>query len=315
MTIQDALKLHPDAEVLLPLLFEERARVRRDRAWFFAHTEYVLTKYQEPNFKKLITKRRADWPAAYITGHKEFFGLDFLVNRNVLIPRPETELLVELALQGISNPESRIANVIDIGTGSGNIIISLAKQSPSPLARGNAPKGQRGQAKFFATDSSAKALAVARVNTRRHGMAKKIKFLRGNLLSPFLQATNYKLIPNLILANLPYGWKEWKNNTSAETSGLRFEPQQALFTKEGGLYLIRKLFEQIKIICHSGLDPESIQKNLDSRFRGNDITILLEFDPRQKSALTKLAKKYFPAAKLTFHRDLARRWRVMKITI
>ena len=163
MTIKQALSLHPDAPLFLPW----------NKAWIYANADFELTKSQETKFKKLIGKRKSGVPAAYLLGRKEFFGLDFLVNKDVLIPRPETELLVELALSPslLQREGGGEFSVIDIGTGSGNIIISLAKNLKS-------------KANLFAIDSSSKALNVAKRNARRHGVAKKIKFVHGSLFSP-----------------------------------------------------------------------------------------------------------------------------------
>lgn len=297
MTIAQALREHKDAPVLLASV------LKKDKAFLFANPEKQLTDLQSTVYELLLQKRRRGIPAAYLLGHKEFFGLDFLINKNVLIPRPETETLVELALKNLQLTTYNFHTVLDVGTGSGNIIISLAKtlaiKSPSPLARGDAPKGQRGRIKFYAIDFSSKALNVARRNARRHGVAHKITFLRGSLFSPMLRG-RLRGGRFLIVANLPYGWREWKNNTSAETIGLKYEPQRALFTKEGGLYLIRKLFEQVSSLPLVGRVREGV-------------TLLLEHDPRQKSALQSLARKHFPHARISFHRDLSGHFRVCEI--
>src|SRR3989344_1910703 len=266
-----------DAEVLLSQI------LKKDKAWLFANANNNLTIKQLNKFRNLIRKRANHWPVAYLTGHKEFFGLDFKVNPDVLIPRPETELLVELALNRISNRESRIENIIDVGTGSGCIVIAIAKNV----------KNQN--IKFYATDVSNAVLKIAKQNAKRHGVGKKIKFFKGNLLGPILNS-KFDIRDSLIIANLPYGWNQWKNNTSADTAGLKFEPQRALFTKESGLYHIRRLFEQA------------------AKFKIRNSTLLIEFDPRQKQKLLSLTKKYFPKAKFKFHRDLSTKFRVLEIS-
>ena len=170
-----------DAEVLLSFV------LKKPKEFLYGHPDFKLSEIQDSKFRILIRKRANHWPVAYLTGHKEFFGLDLLVTKDVLVPRPETELLVELALERLKIRDLRFKNIVEVGTGSGNIIISLVIQSEARNLR------------FFATDTSAKALAVARRNARRHGVA-KIKFLRGNLLAPVLQATIYNLRPILIVA-------------------------------------------------------------------------------------------------------------------
>src|SRR3989344_1777821 len=109
MTVRQALNKDIESEILLAHVLS------RDKAWLFANPKKTLNKLQETSYKKLIQKRQRRWPVAYLVGYKEFYGLDFQVNPNPLIPRPETELLVELALERIKNRELGIKNVIDIG--------------------------------------------------------------------------------------------------------------------------------------------------------------------------------------------------------
>ena len=169
-----------DSEVLLCHI------LKRDKSYLYANQDKKLSNIQNTKYQILIRKRARRWPVAYLTGRKEFFGLDFVVTPDVLIPRPETELLVELAIQRIKNHplfipplergrKKRGLNIIDLGTGSGNITIALAKKLSSKY-------------KFFALDSSAKALQIARINAHDHGVKNKIKFLRGNLLAPVLES-------------------------------------------------------------------------------------------------------------------------------
>jgi release factor glutamine methyltransferase len=197
----------------------------------------------------------------------------------VLIPRPETEELVERViakLRSLRIKDKRL-RIIDIGTGSGCIIISLAK-----MLSGN-------KYQFYASDISKKVLKIARLNARAHGA--KIKFIHANLLEFVAMAFD------IIVTNLPYGWKEWKNNTSAETAGLKFEPQEALFTEEKGLMLIHQLLEQI-----------AVRKQKPK-------IVFLEFDPRQKTTLEKLIKKHLPKAGIKFYKDLNNLWRVAGISM
>ncbi len=265
-----------DAEVLLSFVLD------KTKGYIYANLQKTLAKFQVSSFKKFIRKRARYWPIAYLTGHKEFFGLDFIVTRNVLIPRPETELLVELALEILKARSYHLKGVIDLGTGSGNIIISLAVILSGAK-----------NLNFYAIDSSQKALKIAHKNARRHGVLKKIKFLRGNLLSRFFENWKLEIGNFLIIANLPY-------LTPSQYSGypdLKHEPRQALVGGKDGLKYFRNLFKQL-------------QKFYILNF---EFCILLEHSPTQKPALAKLAKKYFPGAKITFHKDLAGRWRAVKI--
>jgi release factor glutamine methyltransferase len=181
----------------------------------------------EPTLEKLremVKRRAAGEPLQYITGEAEFCGLKFAVDRRVLIPRPETELLVETVLEqlkeGVRSQKSEV-RIIDLCTGSGCIAVALAKKLDG--------------AEVYATDSSAEALAVARGNAARHGVEKKIRFLQGDLL----QVVPDSLRVDVLVSNPPY-------IASGELAGLPrevrdFEPVQALVAGEDGLKVIRRI--------------------------------------------------------------------------
>jgi release factor glutamine methyltransferase len=175
-----------------------------------------LTPAQEAAFWHLVERRRNGEPTAYITGHREFYGLDFYVDPGVLIPRPESELLVEKAIQLAQS--HTIAAIADIGTGCGAIAISLALNLP--------------QAKVYATDISPSALEVARVNCRKHGVVDRICLLTGDMLDPLPEPVD------LIIANLPYV-------REVEVSSANFEPRLALNGGPDGLGEIRRLCQQV----------------------------------------------------------------------
>lgn len=280
MTIAQSLKLavsklnaekinlpHLEAEILLSVV------LKKPREFLPAHGEKKLTDGQIAKFKSLISHRLKGEPIAYLTGHKEFYGLDFKVNENVLIPRPETELMVEEALKLVTHIPQPIT-LIDVGTGSGCVIIALAKQNIN--------------GKLFAIDISAKALTVAKQNARTHNVHKKIKFLKGDLLSPLIHNSVFKTADSdlIITANLPYGWKAWKNNTSVDSIGLKFEPEIALYTGKHGLELYKKLFKQIKKLLIAGY-------------------ALCEIDPRQTAKIKQLVKRELPEANCQIKKDLS----------
>src|SRR5215467_888803 len=158
-----------------------------DRSYLFAYPEHVLTSEQEQQYQTLIERRSQGEPMAYLIGHKEFYGLEFLVDKRVLIPRPETELLVETALGFIRSmlDTGQVPVVADIGTGSGAIPIVLAVREPRlPY--------------LYASDISAEALDVARLNSLRHHVERRIRLLQGDLLDPLPEPVD------LLIANLPY---------------------------------------------------------------------------------------------------------------
>src|SRR5690242_10265173 len=159
-----------------------------DRAMLYAHPERALTPEEQATFEVLLARRLQGEPVAYLIGHKEFMGLDFLTDRRALIPRPETELLVEMALSEVRRRSaSALADlrVADIGTGSGAIAIALAALEPRlPL--------------IYATDISAEALALAAENARRLGVVSRLRLFQGDLLEPLPEPVD------LLLGNLPY---------------------------------------------------------------------------------------------------------------
>ena len=269
-----------DAELILCFV------LKKSKEFIFTYPEKNLTTRQAEKFRQLIAKRAKYFPIAYITNQKSFFGLDFFVNKNVLIPRPETETLVEEVLKIFKTkslvPSSQPPVIVDIGTGSGCIIISLAKNIA--------------HTKFFAMDKSPQALIVAKKNAKIHQVQKQITFLQGDLLKPILKSKKIKPATEIILtANLPYGWRAWKNNSSVDTFGLKFEPAMALFASNDGLELYERLLHQMKLLP-------------------NKITAFFEFDPRQTNKLKKLIKKNLPKAQIAIIRDLADKNRIAKIT-
>ena len=272
-----------DRELLLSYV------LKKPREYLFAHPERKLSASQIKTYEKLTVRRAKGEPIAYLTGKKEFYGLEFSVNRNVLIPRPETELLVELVLKNIQDTKYKIRNtsIIDIGTGSGNIIIAIAKNIPEKMARNT---------KLFAIDISEKALEVARANAKKHKVGKKIKFTQSNLLK-FIYKN--KLKENLIIiANLPYVspkiYRERKEN-------LRFEPKKALISGKRGLEHYIRLIGEIREIV-------SIGKN-------KEVLILLEISPEQKKDILDITQRFLPFSGVDFFQDLVGRWRAARISI
>lgn len=170
-----------DAELLL------RSTLGRDRAWVLAHGTDALPAGQQAVFDRAVDRRARREPLQYITGVQEFWGLEFEVGPAVLIPRPETELVVEAALKAAGGAIGPV--IVDLCTGSGCIAVSAAKHLPG--------------ARVFATDRSGEALSVARRNARRHGVADRIRFLEGDLFGP-LEELDLSGATDIITANPPY---------------------------------------------------------------------------------------------------------------
>lgn len=277
-----------DAELLLAVT------IKKTREWIVANPEYTPTRTQLSKFNELINRRARGEPVAYILGHKQFYGLDFDVTKDVLIPRPATELLVERVLAMaksyfLTKPKPAIGFrsqlcIIDIGTGSGCIIISLAKYLQV------VPKNQR--PKLYAIDNSQKALRIARKNNKKHGPKNTIKFLRSNLLANLPNAI-YQTQNIIFVANLPY-----LNQTQYQSNiALGFEPKSALIGGHYGLKYYRNLLKQLS------------KKILPNKH----LTLLMEIDPSQKSTMYKLAKAILPNSEITFQKDLGSHTRICEI--
>ena len=210
-----------DAEVLLA------ESLGMDRVGLYTHFDQPLQPGELARFKRLIRRRMAHEPLAYITGKREFWSLPFKVTPDVLIPRPETEGLVEEALRLLADPErcGRGGRILEIGTGSGAIIIALAKELPS--------------ASLVATDFSEKALALARGNATAIGVGERIQFLHGDLFAPLEQESPF----DLILSNPPYISRSEFASLAPEVRD--FEPRIALDGGKDGLAFFRRFLPKV----------------------------------------------------------------------
>jgi release factor glutamine methyltransferase len=250
----------------------------KPREFVLMHPEFRLTRKQENKITKLFERRQAGEPLAYLIGHKEFRGLDFLVNEHTLIPRPVTEMMVEEA-------SARFVPgtvVIDIGTGSGCIIISLVKTLNQESTCLPARQGIMNQ-EFWGTDISQEALMIAKKNVKLNKVEGCIKFKHGNLLEPIL-ATDFMIHDSkfILLANLPYLTPTQVKNSPS----IKYEPKSALISGRDGLKHYRELFKQIK------------------KFKLNNFTLLCEIDDTQGKIMTALIKKELPQTDFEIKKDL-----------
>lgn len=195
----------------------------RDRAYIIAHPEAALADEQAARFREAVSRRAAGEPLQYITGHQEFWGLDFIVTPAALIPRPETEHLVEAAVAKVRALKLERPRILDVGTGSGCIALAVKKELP--------------QADVHAVDISWQALEVAQKNAERLGLY--VEFGQSDLLSDF-RGTKF----DLILSNPPYvGRSEWEK---VQKEVREHEPEVAVFAGERGIEIYRRLVPEAR---------------------------------------------------------------------
>jgi len=243
----------------------------------YTEPERGLASAEIKHLWRLVHRRLDHEPTAYILGHCEFYGTDFYVDCHTLIPRPETELLVEKAVelaQRIFHPGKQIT-IADIGTGCGTIVVSLALALP--------------QAKIYATDISASALRVAEINCQRHAVNSQVELLQGNLLEPLPQPVD------MVIANLPYIKNYEFRDLSQEIRN--FEPTVALAGGKNGLDKIQQMLEQMP-------------KKLNYR-----ACFLLEIGQGQGEMVTSLINSYFPQANIELIPDLGGIERVVNVIL
>ncbi|HKI27278.1 MAG TPA: peptide chain release factor N(5)-glutamine methyltransferase [Candidatus Sulfotelmatobacter sp.] len=203
-----------------------------DRAYLYAHPERELTAADMDRYEAALAERARGVPAQYITGHQEFWGMDLIVTPAVLIPRPETEHVVEAILELVRTgkvggqecpPHTGFPRIADVGTGSGCIALALAKEVPG--------------AEIHASDISADALEIARANAALHQLAKRIHFRQADLLAG-TESSSF----DLIVSNPPYVGESEADQVQLEVR--KFEPRQAVFAGPTGLEVIARLVPQ-----------------------------------------------------------------------
>jgi release factor glutamine methyltransferase len=214
----------PNAETLLTFV------LGANRAYLYAHPERELTGEEQTRYDEVIAQRAKGIPSQYIIGHQEFWGLDFVVSPAVLIPRPETEHLVETVLElARTVPGPRI---VDVGTGSGCVALALAHELEN--------------AEVYAVDLSAEALEIARANAARLQLDTRVQFLQSNVLEALAERRDF----DFIVSNPPYvGLNE---SDKVQRSVFEFEPRIAVFAGENGLDVIRPLIEQAHALLKPG---------------------------------------------------------------
>src|SRR4030042_1680618 len=255
-----------DAEVLLAFC------LKLDRLEFLKNPETKISKTQLADFKKIVARRLKWEPVAYITGRKEFWSFTLEVNQGVLIPRPDTEVIVEEALNIYRTHTFDMPRILDIGTGSGAIALALAKELP--------------QAKIVATDISSGALTLAKKNARSLGLEKQIEFLQGDLFEPV------NGIFDIIVSNPPYiADQEYQELPPGVKD---YEPKEALWAGQTGVEFYEKLIYQSK------------------NHLNENGWLLLEIGARQEASVRKIMEDYGNYDSISVRNDYAGLPRVIK---
>lgn len=253
------------------------AILNKSRGYVLAHPEIKLSAAQKTRYSKMIALLDKGWPLSYIIGYHWFFGSKFIVNKDVLIPRPETEQLVEIALGWAKKNKPK--HIVDVGSGPGTILLTIARNYPN-------------KSLFTGIDISAKALNVAKKNKKALLPKSEIALIKGNLLKPLeKRLKNSNNI--LITANLPYLSKK----ELAEPS-IKYEPKLALYGGKESQQLIEKLLVQVSAL------------NLKNSL------LLLEINYNQADKLQRFIRKtrlFDNKAEIKVHRDLAGYDRVLEI--
>ncbi|KXS45718.1 MULTISPECIES: peptide chain release factor N(5)-glutamine methyltransferase [unclassified Candidatus Frackibacter] len=222
-----------DAEVLLADL------IGVERIQLYVQFNRPLTKEEIDEYRERVIKRSKRVPVAYIIGQQEFMSLDFKVTQDVLIPRPETEHLVERTIQEVKESDKEELTVLDLCTGSGAIIISLVKELIS---------GMEIKVRYIAVDISEEALKVAKENARLHGVLDKIEFIKGDLLEPIVKKG---LQIDILVSNPPYVPNQDLDELQPE---LQYEPEIALKGGQDGLDFYKRIITGAqKVITDSGI--------------------------------------------------------------
>jgi release factor glutamine methyltransferase len=266
-----------DASVLIAHIID------KPRTWVVVHPELILTSEQQNQLDDALTQLESGQPFPYVLGYWEFFGMEFDITPNVLIPRPETELLVEKAIAWMQESKTRRSStalkIADVGTGSGIIAVTIATQIPT--------------AHILATDISPEALAVAENNARKFNVSNRINFIHCDILPPLPQSFSVEDHFDLLCANLPYIPTKTLHNLPVYGR----EPSLALDGGADGLDLFRKLM---------GVAPEWMAPN--SLF-------LLEIEATLGVQALNLACDMFSSAEIHLHKDLTGRDRLLEIRL
>lgn len=283
--LRNGMKKHNlESEMIMSLA------LNKDRLFLITNSHKKIKEKENRKINRIVSQRLKLYPLAYISGKRNFYDLEFNVNKNTLIPRPESELIIEeIVKKERQNKKGKI--FIDIGTGSGCLIISLTKILS---------KNKKNY--FYGLDICSKALKVAQKNAQKHNLNKKINFYKSNLLEEIIKINDKNNFLNnknlIIIANLPYLTKK----EISESPTIKFEPKKALYGGLDGLDFYRKMLKQIK----------KLKEN--NKIKAE---IYMEISPWQKNILIKDIKQILKKVtiKITTIKDLNKKNRIIVLEI
>lgn len=266
-----------DAELEADILLRHALNLDGDRAHLLAILHDPLPDAVAERFEALVARRLSREPTAYIVGRREFYGLELECGPQALIPRPETELLVDIALAWLREQGSAIQRplIVDVGSGNGALAVALAVHCP--------------HAQVLAIDTSAPALLLARRNAARHGVADRVTFVRGDLLTPL------RAMADVVVANLPYVSAEDWARLAPEITW--YEPGEALVGGPRGTETIERLLSQAP------------------SYLASRALLLCEIGDQQGEAIRAAAVRAFPDAWIEVQQDLAGLDRVLYVEV
>ncbi|MBP7811334.1 MAG: peptide chain release factor N(5)-glutamine methyltransferase [Candidatus Moranbacteria bacterium] len=301
-SVQDIVSLHLSSINPEDFFLLLSCASRKSKEYLIAHPEHRISEVSYRTLVSLIQRRINHEPIALITGHKEFYGFNFSVNQTTLVPRPETESLVELALKDLDHHTQHLSSqhahipqkplaLIDVGTGSGNILLSILKTIEKKLL----------STKFscFGLDISREAITLAKKNAHSLHPLIRARFLQSDLLQAIPVRTFRRFASVHILANLPYLKKEIYQRCPPDVK--EYEPESALLSEAQGCAHIERLLGEIAV--------------LHSIFPDLPFNIWLEISPEQATLLPKRIRRLLPASRFDFQKDITQKYRFVHITL
>lgn len=268
--------------------------LQKSRSWVIAHEDYTLSDVEQQSLISAFSRRADHVPVAYITNHKSFYDLDFYVDENVLVPRPESEMIVDHVTTDIQQNKDKNHAVIDVGTGSGCLILSVTHTLH-----------HLSNITYSAVDISDGALQVAQKNKKillpqTHIAFYKSDLLRDTNLSDYIKKILSKTGQLTLIANLPYVDETWEADLlkQQDSIALKHEPHIALYAPKQGLFFYQQLLSQLVALCRDSHADHVIK-------------LYLEINDHQKDSLTQIIKDHFPHASVEAHKDLANHHRLI----